>query len=86
MNITEVRAWNLRPRSKDLEIGPTVRFKPKVQMERIYDQLTSQVSPTFIDKAVSNKAVHDQISGFVKSGDRQYQGFSSTGFLQKIED
>ena len=70
LNITEVRAWNLRPRSKDLEIGPTVRFKPKVQMERIYDQLTSQVSPTFIDKAVSNKPAHDQISGFVKSGDR----------------
>ena len=41
LNITEVRAWNLRPRSKDLEIGPNVRFKPKVQMERIYDQLTA---------------------------------------------
>lgn len=53
LNITEVRAWNLRPRSKDLEIGPAVRFKPKVQMERIYDQLTSQVSPVFTDKALN---------------------------------
>jgi len=70
LNITEVKAWNLRPRSKDLEIGPNVRFKPKVQMERIYDQLTSQISPVFTDKALNKNAVHEQIKGFVKSGDR----------------
>ena len=30
LNITEVKAWNLRPRSKEMEIGPDVRHKPKI--------------------------------------------------------
>lgn len=47
LNITEVKAWNLRPRYKDLEIGPVVRHKPMLQMERIYDKLISKTSPVF---------------------------------------
>ena len=26
---SEVKAWNLRPRTKERELGPDVRFKPK---------------------------------------------------------
>ena len=68
LNITEVRAWNLRPRSKDQEIGPEVRFKSKLQMERIYDHLTSSISPYFTDHAMTKPEVQEQMKTFNKSG------------------
>ncbi len=79
LNITEVRAWNLRPRSKDLELGPDVRHNAKIQMERIYDHITAKISPYFTDKALTKEEVHNQIKSFSKTGKRQHQGFYSTG-------
>jgi len=70
LNINETKAWNLRPRSKDLEIGPDVRHRPRVQMERIYDRLNSKISPVFTVKNLTEGHVHGQIKEYVRSGDR----------------
>ena len=49
-------------------------------MERIYDQLTSKISPVFTDKSLNSPKNHDEIKSFTKSGDRYHQTFSASGF------
>lgn len=59
LNITETKAWNLRPRSRDMELGPDVRHRARVQMERVYDCLKSKISPVFTAKNLTEGHVHD---------------------------
>lgn len=51
-----------------MELGPEVRFKSKLQMERIYDDLTSKISPYFTDHAMTKPEVQEQMKTFNKSG------------------
>ncbi len=66
-----------------MELGPEVRFKSKLQMERIYDHLTSKISPYFTENALTKPEVQEQMKTFNKSGQRQHQTFSATGFSSK---
>jgi len=77
LNISETKAWNLRPRSKDLEVGPTVRHKPILQMERVYDKITSEMPRQFQNKHLAKPQAHSQLRSFLRSGDKQY-------FLKKV--
>jgi hypothetical protein len=38
--VNERLAWNMRPRRRNLEIQPQMRFKPNMQGERLFDALT----------------------------------------------
>ena len=44
---TIYKAWDLRPRSKEKELGELVRFTAKNQIERIVDGLSSRVLTSF---------------------------------------
>lgn len=37
----------MRPRSKEKEIGPELRFNPRLQIERVYDSINNRKSPLF---------------------------------------
>lgn len=64
----EVKAWNLRPRSKEMEIGPDMKYKSKLQIERIYDELIMRKSPVFEDKLLTDHKVHTQVRKYLESG------------------
>lgn len=65
-----------------MELGPAVRIKPKLQMERIYDKIESRISPVFPQNALSSPRVKANLKEYIRSGDlmcqSQSHNFSST--------
>ena len=49
---SQIKAWNMRPRIKEKEIGPNFRFAQKNQMERIYDTVVNRKSSLFRDEEI----------------------------------
>eukprot|EP00347_Sterkiella_histriomuscorum_P021157 403335031 len=74
----EKYAWNMRPRSKEREIGPEIKHNHKLQIERIYDQLNKRKSPIFQDINLTDHQLHHQARAFVKSGSiKRHQSFNA---------
>jgi len=51
-------AWQMRPRSKEREIGPELRFNPKLQIERVYDSINNRKSPIFDEVNLTDHQLH----------------------------
>jgi len=50
-------AWSMRPRDKDKEIQPQMRFKPRVQGERLFDSIMSRVPLYFTQDEMTGEEV-----------------------------
>ncbi|CDW72407.1 UNKNOWN [Stylonychia lemnae] len=79
-------AWQMRPRSKDKEIGPELRFNPRLQMERIYDSINNRKSPIFEEVNLTDHQLHQQVREFVKSGNVRHQSFNASNGQQQFRD
>lgn len=49
-------------------------------MERVYDKITADIPREFQNKNLAKPLAHSQLKSFLRSGDKQYQPFASTGF------
>ena len=53
-------AWSMRPRRRNLEIQPQMRFKPTMQGERLFDVLTKTTPLYFsLDEMTGKEVVYD---------------------------
>jgi hypothetical protein len=59
----------MRPRSKEQEIGPHMKYRSKLQIERIYEQLIQRRSPIFEDKSLTDNRVHASVRKYLGSGE-----------------
>lgn len=46
-HLTQQQAFLLRPRSKDQEVGPDMKFAAKIQLHRINDEKTLSLNNTY---------------------------------------
>jgi hypothetical protein len=49
-------------------------------MERIYDKLNAEIPKHFPNKHLAKPQFHKQVKEFMRTGDKNYQPFTSTGF------
>jgi hypothetical protein len=47
--------WNLRPRTREYEIGPEFKFKAKLQAERLMDSMNKSAGYLYTSKDVKGK-------------------------------
>ena len=66
----EHQAWNMRPRSKEREIGPEFRFKGnKTQIERLSNQIDSNLpSANFNESQMINNQTRKLLRKYYETG------------------
>lgn len=53
----QVKAWSMRPRDKANEIGPNFKFGPKMQIQRLSDNIMAQTSNLFSNVDIKTRHI-----------------------------
>jgi hypothetical protein len=59
-------SWNLRPRKRKEEIGPEFKQKAKLQIERIYDEISRRISNNFSEREIADRPTVKELNKFDK--------------------
>ena len=73
-NLPEWKAWEMRPRNKSKEIGPSMKFNAHFQAERLMDTIQANTQTFFTTKEVtsgrgkSTGAIDSNIKRYIRTG------------------
>ena len=78
----EWKAWDLRPRNKNREIGPSMRFNSHLQAERMMDNFTKNTMTYFMPREVTGdgfrKDTHErQVKSYIKNGQYEIPNYTN---------
>lgn len=70
---SEVKAWDLRQRVREEEVGPQFRFQSRLQIERLQDTCSKDTSMNFEAVELTNASLKAHLKNYYKSGETQKQ-------------
>ena len=61
-------AWNMRPRDKRKDIGPSFKFGTRIQMQRLNDQIKNRTNNVFSDQEITSQNFDNELKNFLVTG------------------